>query len=84
MQPRNLIFCMQPYSNPTRRNMEDDLNILENGRRPQFFYMEYDLNIFLNVRQPKICKNRRQLLKENHNQKKSKVKTMVVAPLRVT
>jgi hypothetical protein len=26
---------MQPYSNPTRRNMEDDLNIFENGRQPQ-------------------------------------------------
>ena len=34
-QPRKLIFGMQPYSNPTRRNMEDDLNIFENGRRPQ-------------------------------------------------
>jgi hypothetical protein len=32
-----LIFGMQPYSNPPRRNMEDDLNILENGRRPTFF-----------------------------------------------
>ena len=45
MQHRELIFGMQPYFNPTRRNMEDDLNILENeddlkkiiGRRPQFF-----------------------------------------------
>jgi hypothetical protein len=32
-QPRKLIFGMQPYSNPTRRNMEDDLTIFENGRR---------------------------------------------------
>ena len=30
---------MQPYSNPTRRNMEDDLNILK---------MEDDLNLFEN------------------------------------
>jgi hypothetical protein len=36
-QPRKLIFDMQPYSNPTRRNMEDDLNDFENGRRPQCF-----------------------------------------------
>jgi hypothetical protein len=27
---------LQPYSNSTRRNMEDDLNIFENGRQPQF------------------------------------------------
>ena len=36
-QPTKLSFSMQPYINPTRRNMEDDLNIFENGRRPQFF-----------------------------------------------
>ena len=36
-QPTRLIFGMQPYSNPTRRNMGDNLNIFENGRRPQFF-----------------------------------------------
>ena len=29
-----LIFGIQPFSNPTRRNMEDDLNIFENERRP--------------------------------------------------
>jgi hypothetical protein len=28
---------MEPYFDPTSRNMEDDLNIFENGRRPQFF-----------------------------------------------
>jgi hypothetical protein len=39
---------MQPYSNPTRRNMEDDLNIFENGRRPLFFLKEDDLNFFEN------------------------------------
>ena len=46
---------MHPYYNATRRNMEDDLNIFENGRRPQFFFkgrrpqlfeMEDDLNFF--------------------------------------
>ena len=31
------IFGRQPYSNPTRRNMEDNLNIFEN---------EDDLNLF--------------------------------------
>jgi ribosomal protein L13 len=31
-QTRKLIFGMQPYSNPTRRGMEDNLNIFENGR----------------------------------------------------
>jgi hypothetical protein len=36
-QPTKLIFGMQPYSNPTKRNMGDNLNIFENGRRPQFF-----------------------------------------------
>ena len=43
---------MQPYVNPTRRNMddnlnkfamEDDLNFFEKGRRPQFLEMEDDL-----------------------------------------
>jgi hypothetical protein len=28
---------MQPYSNPTRRNVEDDLSIFENGRQHHFF-----------------------------------------------
>ena len=28
---------MQPYSNPTRRIMEDDPDIFEKGRQPQFF-----------------------------------------------
>jgi hypothetical protein len=36
-QPRKLTFGMQLYSNPTRRNIEEDLNIFENGRRPQLF-----------------------------------------------
>ena len=35
-QPRKLISGMQPYVNPTRWIMEDDLNIFENGRQPQF------------------------------------------------
>jgi hypothetical protein len=36
-QPLKLIFGMQPYHNPTRRNMEKDLN------------MEDDLIFFLNA-----------------------------------
>ena len=42
---------MQPYFDPTKRNMEDNLNIFENRRRPQFF---------LNGRQPHLKKNERQ------------------------
>jgi hypothetical protein len=35
--------------------MEDDLNIFENGRRPQFFFLkEDDLNFCENGRRPKI------------------------------
>jgi hypothetical protein len=43
---------MQSYSSPTRRNMEDDLNIFENGRQPQFyiFFQEDDLIFFENGR----------------------------------
>jgi hypothetical protein len=38
---------MQPYYNQTRQNMEDDLNIFENRRRPNFFLKkEDDLNSF--------------------------------------
>ena len=40
--------------------MEDDLNL---------FKKEDDLKLFENVRQPKNVKDRRQPLKENHNQK---------------
>ena len=36
-QPRRLVFGTQPYSNPTWINVEDDLNIIENERRPQYF-----------------------------------------------
>ena len=51
---------MQPYSNPTRRNMEDDLNIFENGRRPPFLKKEDDLNFFENGRRPQFFENGRQ------------------------
>jgi hypothetical protein len=43
---------MQSYFNPTRRNMEDDPNNFENGRRPHFFLKEDGLNFFENRRQP--------------------------------
>ena len=45
----------------------------QNGRRPQFLDMEEDLKFFEIGRQP-----------NKNNQNQSKVKTMVVAPLRVT
>jgi hypothetical protein len=32
--------------------MEDDLNIFENGRRPQFFLIEDNLHFLENGRQP--------------------------------
>jgi hypothetical protein len=51
---------MQPYSNPTRRNMEDNLNIFKNlrqliflnGRRPQKNNATQNNNIFENGRRP--------------------------------
>jgi hypothetical protein len=36
----------QPYSNQTKRNIEDDLNIFENGRQPQLPLKEDDLNFW--------------------------------------
>ena len=39
-------FGMQPYFDPNRWNIEDDLNIFENWRRPQFFP---------NRRRPRFC-----------------------------
>jgi hypothetical protein len=36
-QPRKPMFSMQPYFNPTRRNIENNLNIFSNGRRLQIF-----------------------------------------------
>ena len=53
--------------------MEDDLYVFENGRSFNLFLMEDNLKLLENGRQPK-----------KNNQKQSKVKTMVVAPLRVT
>ena len=57
-----LIFCKQPNCNPTRLYKEDNLNIFENGRWPQYFWkwkttsiflkMEDNLNIFENGRRP--------------------------------
>jgi hypothetical protein len=69
-----------------KRKMEDDLkktqkqfsknnNIYENGRQTSIFLKQGDnLNFFENGRQPK----------KRFNHKQTKVKTMVVAPLRVT
>ena len=44
-QLTQLIFGMQPYINPTRMNMEDDLDI---------FKMEDDLIFFEDVRRPQF------------------------------
>jgi hypothetical protein len=50
--------------------MEDDLNIFENGRRPQlFFCKEDDLNFFEKGKRPK---------KKLYNPKQLKVKTIIV------
>jgi hypothetical protein len=61
---------MQPYFNPIRRNIEDDLHFLENGFQPQFFgnwkttssiwKMEDDLNFFENGRKPQSFESGRQ------------------------
>jgi hypothetical protein len=63
---------MQPYSNLTRRNMEDDLNIFENGRRPQFFLKEDDLKFFFKwkitqnkIMQPKTSESKNNNIFEN-------------------
>ena len=68
--------------------MEDDLNIFENGRRPQLiFLMEDDLNFFENGRRPNffLSKERfKKILEKIMQPETLKIKTMVVAPLRVT
>jgi hypothetical protein len=52
-QPLKLMFGIQPYLNKTRQHMEDDLNIFQNGRRPNvFFQLEDDLHILCNGKQP--------------------------------
>ena len=60
---------MQPYFDPTVWNMEDDLNFLGNGRRPQLFEKRKKTNIFckwkttsifLNWRRPHFFVNGRQ------------------------
>ena len=65
--------------------MEYDLNILANGRQPQFFVqMKDDINLIVNGIQPQSHSNGRQLQKLIMQPKTIKNKTMVVAPLRVT
>ena len=73
--------------------MEDDLIFekckktlifFETGRQPQFFFkLEDDLNILLNLT-TSIDSNGRQSRKKIIQPKTIKIKTMVVAPLRVT
>ena len=59
--------------------MEDDLQKFENGRRPQFFLWKTTLIFVL----PKLFQNGGQPQKIMQP-KIIKIKTMVVAPLRVT
>ena len=35
--PLSYVMAIQPYFNPIRRNMKDNLNSFENGRQPQIF-----------------------------------------------
>ena len=49
MQPRKLISGMQPYFDPSRWNVEDHLNIFENGRRPQFLDVVASLVVTMSV-----------------------------------
>ena len=62
--------------------MEDDIIFKKNGRQLNFFNMEDDLNFFLNGRRPQF------FLKMEDNKimqpKTFKIKTIVLAPLRVT
>ena len=64
-QTRKLIFGIQPYFNPTRRNygrqphlfqMEDDLNVFQMEDNLMFFQMEDDLDNYVNERRPKTDK----------------------------
>ena len=55
--------------------MQEDLNSIQMKDDLIFFQTEYDLNILANGRQPK---------KKIMQPKTIKIKTMVVAPLRVT
>jgi hypothetical protein len=43
---------MRPYSNPTRRNMEDNLNILEMENDLRFLKMVDELKLLVNGRRP--------------------------------
>jgi hypothetical protein len=58
--------------------MEDDHNILENGRRPKFF-RKWKMNLF-------FCQLKTQTnsLQKKMQPETLKIKTMVVAPLLVT
>ena len=68
--------------------MKDDLNFKENGRRPNLFLkMEDKLNYFENGRRSQFFENGRRLHKKNKKimqPQTFQIKTMVVAPLRVT
>jgi hypothetical protein len=59
---------VQPYSNPTKRNMEDYLNTFENRRRPQLFFKgRNNLNFFRQWKTPqnKIMQQKQLKVKKN-------------------
>jgi hypothetical protein len=68
--------------------MENDLHFLRNGRHPQFFENGREHKKFLNGRQPKFVWNWMTATKKNINKimrpETLEIKTIVVAPLRVT
>ena len=64
--------------------MEDDLNFFENGRQPHFFQMEDNLNLIQIEDDLNNLVNGRQPQKIIIQPKTIQIKTMVVAPLRVT
>ena len=73
--------------------MEDNLNIFENGRRPQYFsnarrphifQMDDNINLIQMEYDLNILANGRQPIKKIIQPKTIKIKIMVLAPLRVT
>ena len=47
---------MQLYFNPTRSNIEDDINFFEHGRRPYYFKWKTTSFFFINGRQSQFLK----------------------------
>ena len=65
--------------------MEDDLNYFEIGRQPNFFENGRRPHVFENDRQPFFVNRRFQkIIKKIMQPETLQIKTMAVAPLRVT